>query len=354
MNQNSKWWLMLSPDANDGGDSSTTPDANGTDSSTVQDTDAKENDQQVEEKVEEAETSEQAEQSEESSTEETTEQKTEEEGKETKSEEQEEAKPVIDKVGDEKLDFSSHPRFAELVTEKNRYKDELASVKPQAERMAALDSFVTQNGITGPELQNALQYLQLKRSDPAKAFALIKQDYELLAQYNGEVLPPDLQAEVAAGTLSPERAKQIVQAEARQRHQEFVQRTQGMNQQQQQVAVVQGAINAWDSAKRAVDPDFHPKAAGQPDGIYELVDVKLAHARVKNPPQTAAQAQAQVEQVYTEVKQLFAGFRRAPVTKKPLRQSTGSPANSSAVVKTAEDVMRAIQAGKKPHQMKYT
>jgi hypothetical protein len=177
-----------------------------------------------------------------------------------------------------------------------------------------------------------------------------------LAQFTGEVLSPELEAEVASGVLSLERAKQLQRAEGQQKYQQW----QGQSQQQMQAAqaeqAIQGSIDTWAKSTMQRDPDFKPRNkadANAVDGKWEYVDMKLRSLRQANPPKTAQEAVALVEQAYTDANKFFGSFRKTTHIKKMVR-SQQSATNSSAVVKTAEDVMRAVLAGKKPHQLKYS
>jgi hypothetical protein len=68
-----------------------------------------------------------------------------------------------------------------------------------------------------------------------------------------------------------------------------------------------------------------------------------------------AEAQAGTEQAYKESKaflQQFVPRTTVAVKKAPVSRTVSG--NQSTVMKTAEDVMRAVNAGVKPSQMKYS
>ena len=201
--------VLRAPDANTEGGSSESSDANRETSSAPQN-DANNEQAAVDEIVQQ-----QMKQGQETSTEtpeeEVETQETETQQTETTTE-QTAPPPLVDKEEDAQLEFHQHPRFQELIKEKNTAKQEAEQLRPQAQRAQILDSFCQQNGIQAQELENALQYLRLRRSNPEQAYQLVKRDYEQLAQYAGDILPPDLQAEVSAATISPERAREIARA----------------------------------------------------------------------------------------------------------------------------------------------
>lgn len=343
-----KTWLVLrAPDANTETASSTVSDDKGQESSPEQ-TDAQEVSTEAVEEPAEVETESDEPSTDANENEETHEEKTTQEGEATN----ETALP-LDKPEDEKLPFHKEPRFQELVREKNTFKQENETLKPLAQRAKILDDYVTTNGISSQELTGALEYLRMRRQDPAKAFELLKADYNALAMYAGEQLPPDLQAEVAAGTLSPERAKQLVQAQAKMQHQQFLQQSGSQTQAQMQETAIQGSIDLWEQATMARDPDLKPKAPNSVDGKWEYVDMKLRSLRQANPPRSPQEAVALAEKAYSEANKFFGTFRQQRIVKKPI-QSQQSSQNANAVVKTAEDVTRAILGGKRPHQLRYS
>lgn len=328
--------MQLSPDANNGGDSSDSPDDKGAESSTAV-ADANEETEEGDKPA--------TEETEESSTEET-EAPVEEAEEET--EEEEEKPPVLDKPEDTKLEFHKHPRFQELVTQKNEATKKVAALEPLAQRAKVLDDYCRDNGISEQHLASFLEYRRLLRDDPAKAFEMIKGDYQALAAYSGEVLAPDLQAKVAAGTLDPADAKEIMSARARQQHQQWAQQNRGQQTQQQQVQAVDQTIGMWAEAKASIDPDLKP---GTP--LWKYLDQAIKAERGSNPSLTPAQVPAFVEKLYKEAKEMFQSLAPRPkLVKKPLN-STSSSSTASAVCKTAEDVARFIARGGKPDAIKY-
>jgi hypothetical protein len=341
-----KYMVLRAPaDANTAATSSDAVDDKGQDSSTEQQ--AEEQVDSMEEAKPEVETT-----SEDTATEETEEETSEEQTEEVQKEQ--EVPAVLDKPEDEKLPFHKEPRFQELIKEKNTYKQELDSIKPQAARAKVLDDFVTTNNIQPQQVQEAFEYLRLLNSDPLKAYAMLKPTYDKLALMSGDRLPDDLQAEVAAGTLSVERAKQLAQTQAQQQYQQWRGASSQQIQAVQHEQAIQGSINAWAQAAQAKDPDFKPATVGAVDGKWEYVDMKLRSLRQANPPRNSQEAVVLVEKAYAEANKFFGSFKQKQLTKKPGLKSQTSQSNASAVVKNPEDVVRAIMSGKRPHQLKYS
>ena len=335
--------VLLTPDDNTASTSSTEADVKVADSSSAE--------QAATETVEEGAEASEATESTESATEETAEE-TAEEQTEEETEQQEaevpEAEKVVDKTGDEKLPFNTHPRFKELVQEKNTAREELAAAKPLVEQARVLNDFMRDNQIQPQEFQSTLQYLRLLRTDPSAAFAMLKPTYEQLSSLVGERLPADLQEEVAAGALAPERATEIAKARAATNYQKWQQSNQQQRGQMQSVEAVSGTIQNWVATKQTIDPDFK---SGSP--LWEQVDL-----RIKAMPafQTPQEAQSGTEKAYTEAKAFLQRFAPRPaastVKRPPTSRNTSS--NNQTVIKTPEDVMKAIAAGVRPSQMRYS
>lgn len=331
----------MTPDANTGGDSSNPPVETETEATTVETDDNKQPEPAPEvEPLPEAE-----EPSTEEQVEETPEQKATREAAEAAAD----AKLVTDKPEDTKLEFHKHPRFQELVNEKNTYKRELDSLKPLAERTQALDSYCRTNGINEQQIARALEYYRMVNSDPVKAFEMIKADYQQLASITGNVLPPDLEAKVAAGTLDPADAREIALSRGQKTFQQYQQQRQGMTQQQQQVEALNQTVGMWASTKMQNDPDLKE---GTP--FYNYLHKSILVAR-QDPSCNIGNMPQVLESLYKEAKQMFATLApKGRVTKAPLRSTSNNNQNSNAVVKTPEDVARAVLRGMKPHQMKYS
>jgi hypothetical protein len=267
---------------------------------------------------------------------------------------EDEAPVVTDKPEDAKLDFHKHPRFQELVKEKNESKAKIDELTPLAERTRILDDYVTKNGISQQQLVNALEYTRLINSDPAKAWELLRPIANQLATFVGEVLPPDLAAEVSAGTLSEQRAKEIAMGRAQASHGQFQQQNRSQFEATTQAQQVQGAIDSWAQGKMRTDADLRPKANGDAaDGKWEFLDQKLRTLRQANPPRSAQEAVSLVEKAYAEVNKAFARFVPPKQTTKPGLRSNRSNSNATPVIKTARDAVAAIMGGKKPGQVKY-
>lgn len=159
--------------------------------------------------------------------------------------------------------FNKHPRFRELIEQRNAF-------KPDAERYRNLQTFLDQNAMSGEEAAQALNLAALRKRDPEAAWAELKPYVQQLLVDIGEVLPPDLKAQVAAGQLAPDVAKQLAKERAKattmQGKMSFDQQVEARKQEraQQQAAeeargAILKAIRDWDAAARVKDPEFAKK-----------------------------------------------------------------------------------------------
>ena len=260
----------------------------------------------------------------------------------------EDANVVLDKPEDKDLPFHKEPRFQELVTQKNEARQQYEAVKPLAEQAKVLNEFLTGNNIPPQEFQAALQYLQLKRTNPVAAYQQLKVDFDALALMNGEVLPPDLQAEVASGVMTPERAKELARLQGQTRYQQWQQQLGAQGQQQQMAQMVSAASSQWTMNKQTQDPDLKPGS-----DLWKLVQDKINAMPQFRSPQEAITGS---EQAYAEAKAFFSRYQpRQVIPSRRISQHKNSSANDEVVVKTPEDVTRLFIAngGRRPSRIKY-
>jgi hypothetical protein len=357
--------ILRSPDDNTGGTSSTPSGDNGQDSPTEQ-----QDDNQGVEEEETSETPESSDSSSETPGDEGDQLQPTQEGELPPDEEAQVEEPpqpetfetaepvpdaVVDKPGDEKIRFSSHPRWKELVSEKNEFKQQVEQHRPLVEQSNALNQILSQHNIPAPEFQALLQYAILKRQNPQQAFELLRQDYEVLGQLAGQILPPDLQTEVAAATLSPERASEIARARASQRYQQWQQSNQQQYQQSSSQQIVTQSIGSWVQMKQSIDPDLK-----QGTNLFNQVDLRL---RAMPAAQTPQQAYQNCENAYKQAKedlQKLSNGRSTALKGQVPRRSGQPPSRPSSptnrlVVKTAADAVKAIMSGggKAPTNIRY-
>jgi hypothetical protein len=159
--------------------------------------------------------------------------------------------------------FNQHPRFKALVTEKNRYKAELATVRDDAERFQRVQSFISDQGLEPDEVAEGLVIMGLMKTNPAEAYRRLEPTLQKLLVASGRVLPDDLRQRVAAGELSQAAAQEIsvarAQVASQQAHQQFVQQRGQQTAEQTARQAAQQAANDWEAKRRRNDPNFSAK-----------------------------------------------------------------------------------------------
>lgn len=333
-----KYAILLSPDGNTGGGSSSSSDGKqGAESSTA------EQDGNNAAEGEEQDSSQATENAEETSEQGTGEGEA---GDQSNDQQEGEGEQQEDKA-EQKEKFIPRERFDEVNTKYVTAEQKAKQLEPLAQQATVLNDFMRDNNISTQEFQSALQYLRALKNDPAAAFTMLKPTYEQLAQLNGEVLPPDLQAEVAAGTLPLERAKQIAKGQAQEGYQRARNQWQQQGQQQGSQAIVAQSTQLWVQTKQSIDPDLKE---GTP--LWKQTDLVL---RSMSPATDAQTAMANCENAYKQAKEMLGVFRKAPVAgsakRPPISQQRSN--NGNAVLKTDADVIAAMKAGLRPNQVRY-
>jgi hypothetical protein len=96
------------------------------------------------------------------------------------------------------LPFNEHPRFKEVIEQKNHYK-EMAQPFEQAKEL----------GLNGDDIQQAIALMQALKSDPEKATELLNPHLENLQRVNGLVFDEDIQSKVDQGLMDESSAKEL-------------------------------------------------------------------------------------------------------------------------------------------------
>ena len=309
-----KYMVLLAPDANTEGQSSTPSNATADDakevSSTPKPEDAKIEDMTLEQVREHAIST-----------------VTSAEQKETEQASEVPAQEAVDKKNatvptEEQVPFHDHPRWKEVMAENQQLrpvKQELDTLKPLAERTKNVDQFLQQNNIDQPAYEEALNLLALIRSNPRQAREKLAAAVQQLDLMTGAALPGDLQQAVDDLKITPEYAAEVAKSrltagQATAQVQRLQQ--QGVTQQSQAIDAVFGQ---WDQSKRALDPDFKPKASSiAPDGKWEMVNQLLIAARTRTPPRNQQEAVALVENAYAQVNGFAQQYVPKPAAKKNL------------------------------------
>jgi len=256
------------------------------------------------------------------------------------------AEQTEEKVED--LPFHAHPRWQQKVEEARTLREEVESLKPMAERVVKLNQYCEANSITDAQLNDALELTALLNTNPAKALERLTPVMQVLQQYvNGDGLPEDLQQEVNEGKISLERAKQLNKTLAQQKVEEQRRLRSIETEQTRSRNSMVEAVNSWDKAKRATNPDFKPKVnASEPDGLWEFVQSRfntmLQSAQVKTQQDVISLA----EQAYENVTKGIGRLTPRPSVSRTLT-SVGTSTTALPAPKTPDDVINLVASGGK-------
>ena len=204
--------------------------------------------------------------------------------------------------------FNKHPRFQELVRERNQYRE-------GARQFEQIQSFIRTNGLTPEEAADALISRAEMKSNPQEAWKKLKPLVQQLLIDAGEVLPPDLNEQVQRGLISRDAAFEVSRLRARVGISEkFSERQAEQAQQEAEQRRVQSIVDTvavWERETRAKDVDFAAKADDLQREVAWL-------QRRDGVPSTPEAAKKQVEDAYAAVNRRVAASRprpgKAPVT----------------------------------------
>ena len=232
----------------------------------------------------------------------------------------------------EKLPFHNHPRWKEMITERD-------TLKPKAEQYDKITTFMTNNGLTPAEMAEGMGIMALMKNDPVEAYKLLKQHADKLARFAGEELPEDIQAKMDDGFIDSESAKELARLKAQQEFLEVRQKEQMERQQQYQQEVskkqIHDAVSAWEATEKARDPDWSKK--------YEMVMERAAVLIQNGQPSTPQEAVEFAKRALSDV-----NARLRPLSGRSIGirnpTSSMSSANARPVPRSLEDAVRmAIQ-----------
>lgn len=187
--------------------------------------------------------------------------------------------------------FNNHPRFKQLIAERNRYRE-------PARQYGQMQEFLQANAMTAEEAADAWIIAAMMKTDPAGAWDRLKPMVQDLLQRAGHVLPEDLRQRVAQGQMTKEAAIEVSRARASvattQQQVQFREQQQARQVQNQTVAAVKTAVSEWETTTRARDADFDAKQEALLKEVHWL-------QRNEGVPRTPAEAVAQVKKAYDAV-----------------------------------------------------
>ncbi len=250
-------------------------------------------------------------------------------------------------------------RIRNLVGKVKEAHDQVRTLTPVAERMARIDKFVEENGLskenmntlfegavklkkgglTDEDFRTGVEMMVAVNNDPQRAFELLMPLMETLAALTGEVLSPELAEQVTAGQITEEAAREISRAragrviqttqqtEAQKRAQAEQQQSAQAQLQKQGDAVATG-ITQWENQWKRSDPDYAIKSSLWRDKM----DAYIAKVTLKQEP-IPADAKAIVaiaEKLKKEVETTLMKIRPSKKPINPTPHGVGTSTGSKA------------------------
>ncbi len=163
--------------------------------------------------------------------------------------------------------FHKHPRFQQVVREKNAFKQD-------AERYNNVQTFMDQNNVGAEEAAELLIIGGLIKTNPVAAWDRMLPTLQKLAIAAGVAIPADLQDRVQKGELTLDAAKEVSKARATtqsvQATRSFEQQQSERRQQQDAATAITSAATTWEDDRRLKDPNFDAKLPQLMDKVYAL------------------------------------------------------------------------------------
>lgn len=187
--------------------------------------------------------------------------------------------------------FNKHPRFRQLLTERNANKGD-------AERYRQVDTFIRDNGMSAQEAADLLTVGAMAKSNPAKAWELARPWVENLLKAAGEVLSPELQQAVRDGQMTQEAAYEVSRSRASVASMEASRTFEEQRREQQtrdeHSRSITTAAEDWETDRRAKDPNYDTKL----EQIHREIAWRHHNGDV---PKTPAEVKAQLDDAYKAV-----------------------------------------------------
>lgn len=173
------------------------------------------------------------------------------------------AEAEADANPDEPPPFHKHPRWRQMVQQREKLSREVEALQPRAQRMQDIETYMERNDLSPEDVRQGFAIMAALRQDPAEAWKLMEPIVRSVRTFLGDELPDDLREKVDTGLVDEDTAREVAQRRHQQSFQQERQRRQAERQTHEQVTAqtVQAeqarvsAVDAWVQAKQA-EPDF--------------------------------------------------------------------------------------------------
>jgi hypothetical protein len=227
----------------------------------------------------------------------------------------------------EVLPFHNHPRWKELLSERD-------SFKSRAEQYDKVEQYMVKNQLSPQEVAEGFQVMSLLKHNPVEAYKVLSGHLSRLAPLVGESLPEDISRRVDNGDVDIESAKELAKVRAQanllaQQQQLGVVERQNQEYNAKQTQV-RDAVMAWESNIKQRDPDYSAKQKF----IMDKVRIMIGNES----PNSTQEAIAMVERAYADVNEGMRSF--IPRRSQTVMTSSSSSVSAQPQPKTLLDVVR--------------
>lgn len=220
-------------------------------------------------------------------------------------------------------------RFRELATGKSEAERQVKELSPKAEQLDKIVTHLRTHGIAPQEFDNAIEITRLVKHDPDKAFEIVGQLFQSLAQRTGKSIPPELLDRVQNGEMAEDAARELSQARAREAERQRTEserreREERDNQERawkERVDTVTAASEQWAKQKASSDPDWNLK---QQD-VADQVQLELSRGGPEGYPKDANEVVALAERALKKVEDRIRAYRPKPQEHRPNTGQAASP-----------------------------
>lgn len=225
--------------------------------------------------------------------------------------------------------FHEHPRWQAMLAEKKQLEE-------PAKRWGEFEQQLKQSGLSMDDVSHGAELMRLVRDDPAKFAEVFAPVMEQVQRFNGQgSLPEDLAADVEAGRLTEDRARELAQLRTQKGYlegrtkedQERAKREadeRAQNDAVKRAEAVKGAVNEWEDSWKKSDPDFEKKHRRVRDRVFVLA------RELGRPIMSAEEAVQLADKAREEVEQELG-------TLLPPKESKRGPTKGGSSVSTAPE-----------------
>jgi hypothetical protein len=217
-------------------------------------------------------------------------------------------------------------RVLKLLAQRKEARQQVETLRPDAESYTAVRRFMSENDLTDPEVAELFQLGALMKSGNPDALGKVLERLEpivnQLRSQLGQSVPDDLQPMVETGEMTEDAARQMARTRAQAQYaetraQRATQQAQQVNHQVQTAAVTQ-AVKDWYAQTVQTDPDFGMKSQAVQRAAQALVAERGA-------PRNPAEAIEYAKAAYAEVNRWFQSARPAPKATRPAPSPAAAP-----------------------------